>query len=236
LWGGLAQKRRGYVHRSNLASTGYLKQYRYDNVLRNWNIGLFDTPENEIEPAGLDFGEVLLGDTSHRIVSVTNGFVPIELDSVSVHPPFAASTPPDTIQWVTELLVSFTPTEAGAFYDTLRFKIPYYDAWKSVPLSGSAQASNVDAFILHPSSFSLSAYPNPFNSTTTLRFTLPAAGRAALDVFDLLGRHVATLLDEPLPAGEDAFPFDASSLPSGLYFARLRTLDRQVTFKMALVR
>ncbi len=64
--------------------------------------------------------------------------------------------------------------------------------------------------ILHPSTFILSAYPNPFNPQTTLQFTLPRAGRVSLTVYDLLGREVATLLDAPRTAGTHRVTFDGN--------------------------
>ncbi|MBU1638159.1 T9SS type A sorting domain-containing protein, partial [bacterium] len=64
-------------------------------------------------------------------------------------------------------------------------------------------------------------YPNPFNPSTTIAFTLPQAGQTSLVVYDLLGRSVVTLLDKELTAGSYHVPWDASALPSGVYFYRL---------------
>ena len=64
-------------------------------------------------------------------------------------------------------------------------------------------------------------WPNPFNPTTTVAFELARAGRVQLTVYNLLGQPVATLVDGPLAAGEHRSVFDAGSLPSGLYLARL---------------
>ncbi len=79
-------------------------------------------------------------------------------------------------------------------------------------------------------------YPNPFNPATTIEFALTNASRAVLDVYDVLGRHVATLVDEPLAAGEYRVQFDGSGLPSGVYVYRLSTADRQATRSMLLLK
>ncbi len=73
-----------------------------------------------------------------------------------------------------------------------------------------------------PERFALHAnFPNPFNPTTTIRFDLDAPGFTTLTVYNLLGRHVATLVAEPLTAGTYEMAFDASHLPSGPYLYRL---------------
>ncbi|WP_456427582.1 CHRD domain-containing protein [Rhodocaloribacter sp.] len=73
-----------------------------------------------------------------------------------------------------------------------------------------------------PETYRLSQnYPNPFNPSTTITFELPQTGRVRLEVFNVLGERVATLVDGPLATGAYAVTFDASSLPSGAYLYRL---------------
>jgi hypothetical protein len=87
-----------------------------------------------------------------------------------------------------------------------------------------------------PLMFSLSSFPNPFNPSTTLSFSLPREGRARIAVFDILGREVAVLADDVFTAGEHRIMFDGSSLPSGLYFARLQSGNMQATHKLLLMK
>ncbi|GIV57285.1 MAG: hypothetical protein KatS3mg042_0198 [Rhodothermaceae bacterium] len=79
-------------------------------------------------------------------------------------------------------------------------------------------------------------YPNPFNPVTTITFDLPRATRARLDVFDVLGRTVAVLLDARLTPGTYAVTFDATALPSGVYFYRLTAGDVVRTRQMAVLK
>jgi hypothetical protein len=73
-----------------------------------------------------------------------------------------------------------------------------------------------------PLSFDLAQnFPNPFNPTTNIEFSLPSSGKATLRVFDLLGREVATLVDGVLPQGNHRATFNASAIASGTYFYRL---------------
>ncbi len=70
-------------------------------------------------------------------------------------------------------------------------------------------------------------YPNPFNPSTTIEYDLRQAGQVTLQVFDLLGRHVATLVDDTRPAGVHTVRWEASGLASGMYVYQLR-LDNDV--------
>jgi len=104
----------------------------------------------------------------------------------------------------------------------------------------SEVTSNEDNLITElPSEVTLKKnYPNPFNPTTQIEFSLPNAERVTLDVFNIMGRKVATLINNVTRnAGLNTVTFDASSLSSGVYFYRLSlTSGRQITRKMMLIK
>jgi hypothetical protein len=79
-------------------------------------------------------------------------------------------------------------------------------------------------------------YPNPFNPSTRLDFQIAEGGPVTLRIFDLLGREIATLVDEDLTPGSYSRTFDAATLSSGIYVYRLTSGGRSETRKMALVR
>lgn len=88
-----------------------------------------------------------------------------------------------------------------------------------------------------PAEFSLSQnHPNPFNPVTTITYRIPDDGSVRLAVFDLLGRNVAGLVDEAQTAGIHRVTFEASSLPSGLYFYRIEWNGQCITRRMTLMR
>jgi hypothetical protein len=88
-----------------------------------------------------------------------------------------------------------------------------------------------------PAGISLSNnYPNPFNSTTIIEFSLDRPQSVNLAVYDMLGREIKTLLNEKKPAGKHRILFDASSLPSGVYFYRLQTGNEVETKRMVLLK
>jgi len=81
-------------------------------------------------------------------------------------------------------------------------------------------------------------YPNPFNPSTTIRYTVPAGNRQAVSVqvFDLLGRLVTTLVDEKKEAGFHEVRFDGTGLASGVYFYRLLAAGFVETKRLLLLR
>ncbi len=82
-------------------------------------------------------------------------------------------------------------------------------------------------------------YPNPFNPSTTISFTMAAAGDVRLDVYDVIGRKVATLVDNHVPVGTFNVTFDAATntaLASGVYFYRLETPVGQKVRSMVLLK
>ncbi|HEY6190997.1 MAG TPA: T9SS type A sorting domain-containing protein [Bacteroidota bacterium] len=88
-----------------------------------------------------------------------------------------------------------------------------------------------------PESFALlQNYPNPFNPSTEIRYRVPVDGRVVLRVYDLLGRAVATLVDERKAPGEYAVRWDAGAMPTGIYYYTLNAGAFHQTRSMALVR
>jgi hypothetical protein len=80
------------------------------------------------------------------------------------------------------------------------------------------------------------AYPNPFNPSTQIRFTLDAGRQTTLKVYDILGREVAVLVNGTLPAGSHTAAFDASTLTSGVYIVRLTAGGESLTRRISLVK
>jgi hypothetical protein len=82
----------------------------------------------------------------------------------------------------------------------------------------------------------LQNYPNPFNPNTKISWQAPVGIHQTLKIYDVLGNKVATLIDEYKPAGTFEVEFDASGLPSGIYFYQLKTENITETKKMILMK
>lgn len=79
-------------------------------------------------------------------------------------------------------------------------------------------------------------YPNPFNPSTSISYELNKPSEVRLQVFNLLGKEVATLVNESRPAGKQVATWDASSAPSGMYIYRLTAGDQVLTKRMMLIK
>ena len=79
-------------------------------------------------------------------------------------------------------------------------------------------------------------YPNPFNASTSIHYNLPIASHVKIDIYDLLGRKVETLLNEMQSAGHYQVIWNAHDKPSGTYFYRIQTGDYTEMKKMVLLK
>ena len=92
-----------------------------------------------------------------------------------------------------------------------------------------------------PRVLSVSAYPNPFNPETTVRYTLPGRAHVRIDIYDLRGERVATLVDRDQDAGAFTVTWRGrddrgTSVGSGVYFAKLSTASGERTYKLTLLK
>jgi hypothetical protein len=103
--------------------------------------------------------------------------------------------------------------------------------------SFTTSTTGVDDDDGNPSEFSLSQnYPNPFNPTTSIGFAISNGGFVSLKIYDLLGREVATIVNQRLLPGRYTSTWDATEVPSGVYLYRLSTSAFVETRKLVLLR
>lgn len=110
--------------------------------------------------------------------------------------------------------IRLTGTKRGTEWG---YSIYEFEVFNIDSISSSTDKSNI-----YPNEFNLEQnFPNPFNPVTTINWQSPVNSWQTLKVYDILGREVATLVDEYKSAGKHSVEFNASSLSSGIYFYRL---------------
>ncbi|MDD5088542.1 MAG: T9SS type A sorting domain-containing protein, partial [bacterium] len=100
----------------------------------------------------------------------------------------------------------------------------------------SAALGTSDSFTPHPSTFILSAYPNPFNAATQIQFEVPRHSFVQLHVYDLQGRLVETLASRMFDAGTHQVALDASNRASGMYIVQMKSGDFSAAQKLILLK
>jgi hypothetical protein len=120
------------------------------------------------------------------------------------------------VAWVGGLHPGITRS-INALKANTRFVRAFFD---SLVVAGSSISPPPDILPVH---YVLGQnYPNPFNSTTTFEYALPENSHVRVDVFNMLGQRIATLVDEEQAAGVRQVVFDATTLASGSYVYRLQ--------------
>ncbi len=120
----------------------------------------------------------------------------------------------------------------------------YYYMLRQIDLNGTIEHSKkIKVEIGNPVRFELfQNYPNPFNPVTTIKYSIPSLGgvetlhATSLRIYNILGKEVATLVNEKQAPGNYSVQFDASNLPSGIYFYTLRAGNFTATKKMILLK
>ncbi len=113
----------------------------------------------------------------------------------------------------------------------------YIDNINFINSSSAKAVANVKENNIKPTNFSLSQnYPNPFNPSTNINFSLPSTSYVTLNIYNILGEKVTTLVDDNLSAGEHSVTFHADNLASGIYIYQLRAGNIVLQKKMNLLK
>ena len=184
--------------------------------------------------------------------------VPMALEAVGTAPSLTLRWPtmsalPETWTITLEDLATGTTTDlrvADHYTFTAAALAPRAVEANSPP-DPAAHAATTTRFVLHvnpgvttgsgpgalPTAFDLGApAPNPTTGAAALRYDVPAASDVAVEVFDLLGRRVATLVEGPVAAGRHEARLDAGSLSAGVYVVRMRAGDFVAARRLTIVR
>lgn len=116
--------------------------------------------------------------------------------------------------------------QAYRFVDNVTTAGQYFYRLKQVDFDGTFEySSEIYVDVNVATDFSISQnFPNPFNPTTRIDYSLPIDANVTIKVFDILGREVATLLNEAVKAGVHHVTFNASNIPSGVYFYNIEAV------------
>jgi hypothetical protein len=156
---------------------------------------------------------------------------------LSVSPPTGRIAVQDSARLSIQVRADTTDDNVYDYYGYIIIRSPSCpDSARRIPVIATVlDAENREPLV--PTAFALKApYPNPFNPSTTLEFSLPHAAEATLTIFDIQGRTVSVLANGRFNAGQHRVTFDGSSLASGVYTARLQSTGMTKTQKLLLLK
>jgi len=134
--------------------------------------------------------------------------------------PLGTSDPIVDMEFGSNGWIYFVTTNTGIY----RFR------QEEVGVGKTAKGVKSNTFKLAPN------YPNPFNASTTIRYTIPKAGKVVLAVYNILGQEISTLVSQYQPLGDYTIRWDASNVNSGVYFYTLKALGTIQIRKMLVLK
>ncbi len=207
-------------------------------------------PQMVLDVNAIDFGSVEPDSIPSRFLRITNPSINLlRIDSLKTGSNYFTINGPITPSFVKlgdtlQIGVVFTPQSVGNYIDTLELTGNSLPPLVRIPLAGVRNApTGVQKSIgSRTGKYELDQnYPNPFNPTTAIRFSVPEAhlpsGQfVSLRIFDVLGKEVATLVNEERMPGNYVVRWDANGFPSGMYFYKLSAGDFVETKKMLMMK
>jgi hypothetical protein len=185
----------------------------------------------------LNFGAVIITDATNTQQSSTGGKTYVKHTSTGTF----AGTPDGPVSWSFDWTAPVNPPDS----------IIFYVAGNAANNNGGASGDYIyttsftthrlitgidDAFTSLPTHIKLGNYPNPFNAATTISYGVPVSGFVKIDVFNLTGNLVTTLVNGYQGAGEHKTTWNAADVSSGVYFYTLTSEVGTKTEKMVLVK
>ena len=187
----------------------------------------------------LDQGSITITDATNTQMSSFGGNTYVKHTSTGTH----AGTPNGPVSWSFDWTApSADPPSTITFYaagngaNNNGANTGDYIYTTSFTTTLITSAVDDDPFAALPAHISSGNYPNPFNAVTTISYNLPVSGHTTLEIYNLQGQKVETLVDDIQAPGEYNVSWDAGDVPSGLYFYRLTVGDNSVTNKMTLLK
>lgn len=230
---GFYDGRPGPPHLARLrgATPDYALQFRYDGLINadnnNFQIYTRDSTNYYFEGFGSDY----VIETKIRLSDITFGedapFVPVNGTRI----PLDFSIHDSDVANVRDGVMALSPINNDNSWSSPRNWTYTWIGDKESPTGVDEPRGNV------PTVYSLSQnYPNPFNPTTNIVYTLPKSGAVKVELFNALGQRVRTLVDEFKDAGKYTVTIQAETLPTGVYFYRIKAGDFKQVRKMLLMK
>ena len=210
------------------------------------------TPVISIDTMVVDFGVVPLGEISQQTFTVTNNGDAVLIGTVQVDPPFAVYQGNGNPGFAINIIVpaqsylgfnvTFAPVDTLTYHSTMQIETDDpVNPVLVVQLNGKGNVVSNDDPILPVVTELKSNFPNPFNPSTTISYSIKETAAVRIEIFNIKGQLVRTLVNEVKTAGNYTIDFDGldnnhRQLASGIYFYRMQAGDYSKTHKMLMLK
>ncbi|UOQ74296.1 S8/S53 family peptidase [Hymenobacter cellulosilyticus] len=163
-------------------------------------------------------GKDIAVDDAAKIPAGMEGYVSVALELNLINAYYSLSQGPFDLQ--PKLHATFKPTQNVTRADFAVIVTRTFPQWEALtqPVAGAAQTTSTSGTVATlATQEALSAYPNPFSGSTTLSYTLPQAGFVSVEIYNLMGKKVKSVVAEQMNAGYHEVKVDGSSLSRGTY-------------------
>lgn len=157
------------------------------------------------------------------------GYVSVALELNLINAFYAVTQGPNDLQPV--LLATFKPKANVTRADFAVIVTRTFNGWNELAAASTSAMQIAEA--AHTKTI---AYPNPFAETTTIQYSLENEGFVTMEVLDIMGKKIKTLVSDTKTSGNHEVKFDGSTLPSGTYLYRINTKGKTSTMKMVIAR
>lgn len=214
--------------------------YSYRAFRFNWKTNLFITDPDSIFFESIGVGDsslttIKLMSNSAKSINITSFYNTDSAYSVVTKVPFTLPA-----YGTISLEIKFKPYEESYFKDVLHIRSDNENSRVAQLMVLAGRTDSTISFVDNQTlinDYRLEQnYPNPFNPVTTIQYQIPVTERVTLKIYDVLGVEVETLVNEEKSAGSYKIEFDASQLPSGIYFYRIEIGDFYNVKKMILLK
>jgi serine protease AprX len=195
------------------------------------SLGLQNKAQQATGPVTVEVnGQRIAIDDAAQIPAGLAGYVQVALDMNIINAYFSLTQGPNDLRPV--LHATFKPLQKVKRADFAVIVTRTHDQWNAAPTD--AARSTATATAMHASNEVVFAAPNPFAERTTLRYQLTEAAPVRLDVYDVMGRKVQTLVNASQNAGYHEQTFDGAKLPAGTYLYKLSIGNKAQSGRMVL--
>ena len=207
-----------------------------------WGAPTLTTTPVQVSVHQIQYGTVNLPASKKDSIQLTNvGPSTVHFTVTSTNSKFAVASGSVAVNAGTSMyvVVTFTPADTSSQSGYIKLVYDALGSPDSVAVSGKGNKLTgvADAQSLLPKEFALAQnYPNPFNPSTQITYAVPKTAKVTLEIFDVLGRKVATLVNGVVTPGYYTANFNASSMSSGIYFYRLSSPGVTFIKKMLLLK